>query len=208
MLRNWFAFGAWLFLGVTCPMVAAAQSASTETIVLIRHGEKPASGLGQLDCQGLNRSLTLPAVIDKQFGKPAAIFAPDPSAPVKDKGTTYDYVRPLATIEPTAIFFGLPVNAGIPVGDIQGLQKSLEAPAYRGAFVLVAWEHSLLVKLAQNLMAAHGGDPGVVPRWEASDFDGIFIIKLSWNGDHAKATFQPGQENLDGLPVSCPGQTP
>jgi hypothetical protein len=208
MLRNWFAFSAWLLLGAACPMVAAAQSASTETIVLIRHGEKPASGLGQLDCQGLNRSLALPTVIDKQFGKPAAVFAPDPSAQVKDKGAAYDYVRPLATIEPTAIFFGLPVNADVPVGDIEGLQRNLEAATYRGAFVLVAWEHGLLVKLAQNLMAAHGGDPAVVPRWEASDFDGIFIIKLSWNGDSAKATFQQGQENLDGLPTSCPGATP
>ena len=50
-----------------------------ETIVLIRHGEKPDEGLGQLNCQGLNRALALPTVIAKTFGRPGAIFAPNPS---------------------------------------------------------------------------------------------------------------------------------
>jgi hypothetical protein len=84
---------------------------AVETIVLVRHGEKPDKGLGQLDCQGLNRALALPPVIAKTFGRPSAIFAPDPSRQKQDDGVSYDYVRPLATIEPTAIFFGLPVNA-------------------------------------------------------------------------------------------------
>jgi hypothetical protein len=52
---------------------------AVETIVLVRHGEKPDKGLGQLDCQGLNRALALPPVIAKTFGRPSAVFAPDPS---------------------------------------------------------------------------------------------------------------------------------
>src|ERR1700730_4025255 len=51
---------------------------AVETIVLVRHGEKPDKGLGQLDCQGLNRALALPPVIAKTFGRPSAVFAPDP----------------------------------------------------------------------------------------------------------------------------------
>jgi hypothetical protein len=78
---------------------------AVETIVLVRHGEKPDKGLGQLDCQGLNRALALTPVIAKTFGRPSAIFAPDPSRQKQDDGAPYDYVRPLATIEPTAIFF-------------------------------------------------------------------------------------------------------
>ena len=89
---------------------AAGTSRSEETIVLIRHGEKPVDGLGQLNCQGLNRSLALPRVLLAKFGKPAFIFAPNPTRQVNDKGRPYDYVRPLATIEPTAIQLGLPVN--------------------------------------------------------------------------------------------------
>jgi hypothetical protein len=33
-----------------------------ETIVLLRHGEKPEGGLGQLNCQGLNRALVAPVI--------------------------------------------------------------------------------------------------------------------------------------------------
>src|ERR1700730_8403568 len=73
--------------------------------VLVRHGEKPDKGLGQLDCQGLNRALALPPIKAKTFGRPSAVFAPDPSQQREDYAVSYDYVRPLATIEPTAIFF-------------------------------------------------------------------------------------------------------
>jgi hypothetical protein len=89
----------------------AAEAPTTETIVIIRHAEKPADDLGQLNCQGLNRALALPTVIQKKFGRPNVIFAPNPSEQVTEDGEKYDYVRPLATIEPTAISFGLPVHA-------------------------------------------------------------------------------------------------
>lgn len=42
--------------------IAASVWAET-TIVIIRHGEKPSAGLGQLSCQGLNRALALPQVL-------------------------------------------------------------------------------------------------------------------------------------------------
>jgi hypothetical protein len=37
-----------------------AADSKVETIIFIRHGEKPLSGLGQITCQGLNRALALP----------------------------------------------------------------------------------------------------------------------------------------------------
>jgi len=52
---------------------------SDQTIIMIRHGEKPSSHpSGQLNCQGLNRALALPAVLAK-YGRPVAIFAPNPA---------------------------------------------------------------------------------------------------------------------------------
>ena len=57
-------------------MAVPALAARVETIVFVRHGEKPEAGLGQLSCQGLNRALALPAVIRAKFGRPDAIFAP------------------------------------------------------------------------------------------------------------------------------------
>ena len=133
----------------TATMLLIGVATAKETIVFVRHGEKPPQGLGQFDCRGLNRALALPTVIQKSFGKPDAIFAPNPSDQKNDEGEHYDYVRPLTTIEPTAIAFGMPVNARIGYDDIKGLRKALENPAYRDALVLVGWEHKMIGAVAR-----------------------------------------------------------
>jgi hypothetical protein len=175
-----------------------------QTIVMVRHGEKPEAGLGQLDCQGLNRSLALPPVLAK-FGRPDAIFAPDPGQAKKDGGVVYSYVRPLATIEPTAIALGMPVDASLGFADIAGLQHRLEAAPLRGALVLVAWEHWEIVQLSRKLLAAHGGNPASVPDWDGGDFDAIYIVRITHTAARDTATFERGTEGLDGQKTTCPG---
>lgn len=187
--------------------VLAAESPAVETIVLVRHGEKPDGGLGQLACQGLNRALALPNVIQSMFGKPDAIFAPDPAHSKPDHLKSYDYVRPLATIEPTAIRFGLPVNAQFGWDDEKGLVAALEGRDYRNALVLVAWEHRKIEDIAQALLARNGADPTVhVPSWAYEDFDSIYVIRISRTSEGAHATFEQQHEHLDGQPKQCPGE--
>ena len=161
---------------------------AVETIAFIRHGEKPDKGLGQLNCQGLNRALALPPVIAKLFGRPDAIFAPNPSAVKMDDGVPYAYVRPLATVEPTAISFGLPVDASVDFSDLSGLQAALEKrlSLHRGGFILVAWEHKYIETIVQMLEAAHGGDSALVPKWRGDDFDSIFVVTVSAAEDSTK----------------------
>jgi hypothetical protein len=183
---------------------AARSDDSVETIVFVRHGEKPSKGLGQLNCKGLNRALALPSVIAKLFGPPKAVFAPDPSDQKVDDGESYSYVRPLATIEPTAISFGLPVNANIGVSKTEQLQVTLEQPRYRNELVLVAWEHKLIETAARALLAAHGGDATAVPKWSGDDFDSIYVVTITWTGETAKASFAHKQEGLDGQSDACP----
>jgi len=186
----------------------AAEPPGTETIVLIRHAEKPKLGLGQLDCQGLNRALALPGVIKKKFGTPDAVFAPDPGEMKLDYGHPYYYVRPLATIEPTAIAFGLPIDAGIGVSHIDALRQKLESPTYRSALVVVAWHHSDIPKLARLLVADHGGDPSVIPDWPESDFDSIYVVSFGHAGASPAVAFDQRHEGLDGQPTACPGNAP
>jgi hypothetical protein len=183
---------------------AWGDDTTTETIVFIRHGEKPDNGLGQLNCQGLNRALALPAVIAKNFGKPDAIFAPNPSVQKIDDGEAYDYVRPLATVEPAAIAFGLPVNTQFGLADVNGLQDSFEQARYRNAFILVAWEHKYIEAIARAVLAAHAADPGLVPAWKGHDFDSIYVITIARTGNATTATFAHKQEGLDGQPTACP----
>src|SRR5436305_74785 len=96
---------------MTLPLTSTSEMSDTiETIVIMRHAEKPPGGLGQLTCQGLNRAIALPKVLNSKFGKPDFIFAPNPAVQVNEgggKGKFY-YVRPLATIEPTAISYSMP----------------------------------------------------------------------------------------------------
>ncbi|MBS0194400.1 MAG: hypothetical protein JSR34_09145 [Proteobacteria bacterium] len=193
-----------LLLAVSMPAASAAPAPETQTVVFVRHGEKPADGLGQLSCQGLNRALALPKVIAAQFGKPDAVFAPDPGQAKLDHHRSYDYVRPLATIEPTAIRFGLPVQAHIGYADTAALLAALDQPAYRKALVLVAWEHVELVQAARALMTAHGGDAKQVPDWAYDDFDGIYVVRITRGADGAHASFQRQREHLDGQSTQCP----
>jgi hypothetical protein len=183
---------------------AARSDNAVETIVLIRHGEKPDQGLGQLNCQGLNRALALPQIIARRFGKPDFIFTPNPSDRKMDAGVAYDYVRPLATVEPTAISFGLPVDTSLGISDTARLPAVLEQPMYHNALTLVAWEHKTIETIAGALLANHGGSAAVVPPWPSEDFDSIYVVTIVRNGDTAVAKFAHESEGLDGQPKNCP----
>jgi hypothetical protein len=187
-----------------CGAYCARADGATETIVIMRHGEKPAGGYGQLTCQGLNRALALPRVLGRQFGKPDAIFAPDPARTVDDPAGRFDYVRPLATIEPTAVAFGLPVNADLGFNDVLDLAARLQQPVYRSALVFVAWEHVKGEGLARLILTQNGSDAGVVPRWTHSDYDSLYVVKLVRSGGGRKASFALMHEGLDGRPTTCP----
>lgn len=182
----------------------AAETPALERIVLVRHGEKPADGLGQLNCQGLNRALALPSVLIGKYGRATAIYAPNPSRQKPDLGIAYDYLRPLATIEPTAIRLGLPVNSQIGFDQTERLADELLAPRYQSAIVFVAWEHHMIEQLSRQIMAQLGGDPGTVPRWQSSDFDSIYVLNIAYNGTGTQVQFQHEREGLNGRSPVCP----
>jgi hypothetical protein len=205
-IKRLLCVGVAAWFGTLAP-AAHATGDNVETLVFVRHGEKPADGLGQLDCQGLNRALALPAVIAAKFGKPDAIYAPDPGERKRDGARLYYYVRPLATIEPTAIQFGLPIETPYGLSQIDPLGSALVAPAYRGKLVVIAWEHKLIEKLVRNMLAAHGGSPSDVPHWQSADFDSIYVVKIDWTSGTPIASFKHDHEGLDGRPADCPCAT-
>lgn len=182
---------------------AAMPALADTTYVILRHGEKPAAGLGQLSCQGLNRALALPKVILTKFGAPTALFAPNPSMKKPDKGVPYFYIRPLATIEPLAIQRGLPVDVQWGIKQIEPITDQLvQQPD--GLYV-IAWEHHLAVELARTLLQKSGADPAQVPAWNDHDFDSLYVIRRGTaEGAAQAATFSIERQGLDGLPDTCP----
>ena len=179
----------------------------TETIVCIRHGEKPHGGLGQLTVRGLNRSLALPKVLIGKFGKPEFIFAPNPTEKVDGIPgySGFYYIRPLATIEPTAIQCGLPINTKFGFTEIKGLESELSKTNYQNATVFVAWEHGLLDDFAKNMVKDNGGDVATVPPWAHDEYDMIFVFKIVQENGNKKFSFAVDHEGLNGLSDNWPG---
>ena len=196
-------------LAIGGPVIAQSDAATTasadtnaETIVAIRHGEKPAGGLGNLNCKGLRRALALPDVLLSKYGKPDFIFAPNPIE--RDDGGQYNYVRPLVTIEPTAIRCELPVNTDFGYTQIDDLAMELRKVDYQHALIFIAWEHGQLEKLAKLLVAWYGDDPRQVPYWSDRDYDTIFVFRIFRQDGRNMLVFSIDHEALNNLSDSCP----
>src|ERR1700693_4016642 len=162
------------------PAVPAAPPTSVETIVFLRHGENPEKEIGQLNCQGLNRALALPRVLASKFGRPDYIFAPAASRLSTIEGGVGDnYLRPLATIEPTAIELGMPVNTDFVYSDINALRSELTTQKYQNALIFVAWEHHQLENVVKQLVDEYQGNPDDVPHWKGKDFDSLYVVRIT-----------------------------
>jgi hypothetical protein len=183
---------------------SALPQANVETIVCIRHGEKPLLGLGQLTCKGLNRALALPQVLSAKFGRPSFIFAPDPNQVSNDLGGQYCYVRPLATIEPAAIEYGLPVNTHFGYKDTAGLQQELTKPVYENATIFVSWEHNNLDEFVKAFVKSFGGDVSKIPGWPGNDYDSIFVVRVTHGKEKTTAIFSRDAEGLNNVSPDYP----
>lgn len=191
-----------LWIMCTFLLVAASDARAEQTIVFLRHGEKPSGGYGQLTCQGFNRALALPTVLAAKYGKPDYLYAPNPAVQVTDSAGSFYYVRPLATIEPTAVRLGMPVRTKYGYTDIATLQAALITSTKANTTAFVAWEHLELQTLVQNIMNKYGGGVSV-PAWASTDYDSLYVVKVDYVGSSISARFQRDREGLNGQPTSC-----
>ncbi len=181
--------------GLAALLLFSQNALAQETLIFVRHGEKPANNSGQLTCKGLNRALALPDVLLTRYGKPDFIFAAGPK-----ENKTGSSLRALSTIMPTAVRVGLPIGIQFHADDIAGLQQELLSDKYQNARIFIAWEHKNLDKAVKNIVAARGGDANSVPSWPGSDFDSVFVVML----DQGKVSFRQESEGLTALAETCP----
>lgn len=138
-----------------------AQNTSLK-IVFMRHGERPDNG-ENLDCQGLNRSTLLPAVLFRKFGRPSAIYVPSPKL-----GEITRRGRMFQTITPFAVKYGLSINTAFEVDDVRHLAKALLGET---GTVFIVWEHKNIIPV----IAALGYDINGL-KWKSDDFDTLLIM--------------------------------
>jgi hypothetical protein len=195
-------------LAVFCLLIFISRAHAEETIVAIRHAEKPPTSLGQLTCRGLNRALALPKVLIPRYGKPDRIYAPDPGTRIGRLGNlSYSYVRPLMTIEPIAIQLEMPVNALIGFKSVGRLRKELAAPENVNSVIYLAWEHVYLNQFAKRLLKAYGKDPSLVPDWPNEEYDRIYVFRIKDVDGKKDLTFSVESQGLnDSLSDKCPAQ--
>jgi hypothetical protein len=157
---------------------------------------------------GLNRALALPKVLIGRFGRADAIFAPNPAEQMRENSFSskeYSYVRPLVTIEPTAIQLALPVDTQLGFRNIAGLERAVTAPVYANSTIFIAWEHKYAYDFARQMLRAYGLDPSQVPGWPSDDFETMYVFHISRRAGTAPAlTFAVQQEGLEGtLSAAC-----
>lgn len=179
----------------------------TQTLVFLRHAEKPGEGLGQLNCQGLNRALDLANVLPERFGNADYVFAANPSRHVEEgsQDNSYSYIRPLMTITPSAIRLGLPVNIDFDANDVDDLADELMRDKYRNATVYTAWSHGYLPDLINAVAGKALGEERVITDdWSGDDFDSLYVLTLTWHNGKASLLSRNVRQGLDDGAVNCP----
>lgn len=159
------------FLATLLPIGQA--TAMPAQVVIIRHAEKPLNG-NEVNQQGCERAFSLPAffinnAIVNQYGKPVALFAAQPD---KVGGS----LRPIETLAPTAQALGLPIlDSATRVNYASMIQSILNSPQYKGATILISWEHNAIPGLAQALGASLTPNTS---NWPGQVFDEAWVLSF------------------------------
>jgi hypothetical protein len=196
-----------LVLSLESSVSRAQPVDGVQTLVFLRHAEKPAGGLGQLNCQGLNRAIDLATLLPEKFGKADYVFAANPTRNVEEGelDNSYSYIRPLMTISPSAIKLGLPVNIEYSANDTSDLADELLDDKYHNATIYTAWSHGYLPDLINEVAGeALGKRHTITDDWASSDFDSLYVLTLTWHNGKASLTSQSYKQGLDNGRETCP----
>jgi hypothetical protein len=163
---------------------------AAQTILIIRHGEKPEPGgdngvdsTGAADPKSLTprgwqragawAELFVPALGQTAaLPVPAALFASAPAshADIKAGAGGSKSRRPLETITPLAAKLDQQVDLGFSKGDESGLAAALVASA---GVVLVCWQHEDIIAIVN---AVAPGAAGVPAAWPGTCFNVVFRL--------------------------------
>ncbi|MEX5667897.1 histidine phosphatase family protein [Pseudomonas fluorescens] len=196
-----------LFLSLESSESRAQPADGTQTLVFLRHAEKPEGGLGQLNCQGLNRAIDLSTLLPEKFGKADYVFAANPTRNVEEGelDNSYSYIRPLMTISPAAIKLGLPVNIEFSANDTSDLARELLEDKYHNSTIYTAWSHGYLPELINKVAGkALGEKQNITEDWAGNDFDSLYVLTLTWHNGKASLQSHSYKQGLDHGKETCP----
>lgn len=184
MKKSYLTFIFILLLFDFTATTACSQSNNLK-LVFIRHAEKPEDG-DNLNCQGLNRSMLLPGVLFKKFGKPNYLYVPSPGP-----GRATKRARMLQTITPLAAKYNLNINSQYDVEDTKKLSNAL---LNENGTIIIVWEHKNIASIVKHL-----GVNANSLKWPDGDFDSIWVVTFS-KGSAILTRDKEGLNPLRGCP--------
>jgi hypothetical protein len=178
-------------------VLAGTAAAAPAQVIIIRHGEKPATGNELLVPQGVCRADELAKTFPAQFGTPVAIYAMNPN---DEDGS----LRPIETVTPLANALGLTIKHDYTRKKFSQLvQDIMGNETYQGKLVLICWEHKVIPDLVQAFQdGGWSANSATWPsKWSGDIFDQAWILNFAGN-----PSFQIIPENipLDSLNGNCP----
>lgn len=175
------------FLFCALLLIAGTVNAQDKNLklVFIRHAERPETG-NNLTCKGFNRSLQLPSVLYKKFGKPSGIYVT-----ALNMGEETKRARMFQTITPFAVKYNLNINTAYDEGDYKHVGKAL---LKKKGTIIIVWEHNDI----QDIVNYLGVKPSV-KEWPDNDYDSIWIVTFN----KGNAVFKRDKEGLNPS-AACP----
>lgn len=143
-------------------------------VIIIRHGEKPSSGI-TLNLKGRERANALvPYLLEtpefSQYGSPAAIYA-------QKQKTSTNSIRPIETVLPLSSALHLPINTSFERDDYQSMiEQILKEPDYDGRTVIISWGHSVIGDMAR----AFGAEKA--PKKWPDAYDRVWLLTFKEDG--------------------------
>lgn len=155
-----------ILLLIFCLHITASAQTNTGDvkIIFIRHAEKPPVG-DNLTCQGINRSMLLPAMLVTRFGIPNYTYVPSLGL-----GNATKHARMFQTVIPLAAKYNLTINTSHGEKDWPGMAADLKSDE---GLVLVVWEHKNIIPIVRMLGVNTDG-----LKWTDNDYDSIWIVTI------------------------------
>jgi hypothetical protein len=170
---------ALLAVCVPCLTSAPAQPAQTylanNTVLIVRHAEKPADGTG-LTPMGEARARLYAKYFQPFQEDGLSIYVDCLYAGADSKNS----VRPRLTLEPLSKASGLPLHLNVGTKDPEALVLELKTEAH-GQHPLIAWRHGEI----PALLTAFGTAPEkILPngKWPDDVFDWVIVIRTGPDG--------------------------
>ena len=166
------------------PNLSPAQQArnylANNTVLIIRHSEKPDTGSG-LNAQGEARARLYEKYFQPFQEEGLSVQVDSLYAGADSKNS----MRPRLTLEPLSKSSGMPLHANIGTKDSEQLVQQLKSESH-GQHPLIAWRHGEI----PTLLRAFGASPEkLLPngQWPDEIFDWVIVLNIGPDGQLTSA---------------------